>query len=100
MRFLYVKNYLKITRNEKISFLKFINILDGIELKNQKILLSDSSLLLELSEESDIDLALRAIEKFFKNDEDIEAIALKRILMEEKYLTLVFSDEQTKKVML
>lgn len=47
MKFIYVKNYLKSGREEKIKFFKFINKLENIKLMNQKLLLSEHSILLD-----------------------------------------------------
>lgn len=100
MKFIYVKNYLKTSREDKINFLKFINEFEKIKMTNQKILLSDNSILFEFSKDTDIDYVKLIIDKFFKDNTEIEAIVLETILMDKETLTLVINKNETKKVAL
>lgn len=100
MKFIYVKNYLKTSREQKINFLKFINEFDEIKMTNQKILLMDNSILFEFSKDTNTDHAKLVIDKFFKENSEIEALVLETILMDKDTLTLVINKNEIKKVAL
>lgn len=100
MKFVYVKNYLKTSREDKIHFLKFLNEFENIKMTNQKILLSDNSILFEFSKDTDTDYVKLVIDKFFKSVTEIEAIVVDSILQEQQELTLVLEEKKTLKVSL
>ena len=100
MKFVYIKNYLKIPREEKLRFFKLVGDFSELRLRNQKVVLSDNSLILELSDDSNIDTAVDKIKKYFSQLKQIEVCALKELLLEQDLLTLVFDENNKKRIKL
>ncbi|MGM0519519.1 MAG: hypothetical protein ACQERD_07735 [Campylobacterota bacterium] len=100
MKFVYIKNYLKIPKEEKLKFFKLVSNFSGLRLRNQKVVLSDNSLILELSDDSNIDVAVDKIKKYFSKLSEIEVCALKELLLEQDLLTLVFDENNKKRIKL
>ncbi len=100
MKFIYIKNYLKIPREEKLKFFRLVGEFSGLRLRNQKVVLSDNSLILELSDDSNIDIAVEKIKKYFSQLKQIEVCALKELLLEQDLLTLVFDENNKKRIKL
>lgn len=100
MKFIYVPNYLNTTREDKKEFLILLNSFRNFKIRNQKILLSDDSLLLELDDNSQINFTKEVIDKFFDENEDIRAQVLQNILHETDEVTLIFEDGTEKRIKL
>ncbi|MFK2822042.1 hypothetical protein [Arcobacter sp. YIC-80] len=98
MRFIYIKNYLKIPRESKLLFFKFVSGLKKCNLKNQKVILSDNSLILEFSDDSNISVAIKEIKNYFKKESKIEVKTLQSLLLDSEVLTLVFDEKNKKRI--
>ena len=94
MKYIYIKNYLKIIRQRKEYFSKFINCYEEFKVANQKIILNDNSLLLELIDQSDIDFAKLNITNFFKDEQEVEISIPKSVLFKTDTLTLIFKNNK------
>ena len=66
MKFIYVKNYLEITREEKLNFFKFIGSVDNLTITQQRVVFSENSLLLNFKEATNVQKAKETIEGFLK----------------------------------
>ena len=100
MPFIYIKNYLDISRDEKLEFLILIKGFKNFKVINQKVLLGDNSLLLQLDGESDIKFAMDAIEKFFFGSSDIKVALVKEILQSQNEILLTFNNDEQKRIKL
>ncbi|MGA1931181.1 hypothetical protein ACH5BF_00450 [Arcobacter sp. YIC-464] len=100
MRFIYIKNYLKIPRESKLLFFKFVSSLKKCRLENQKVVLSDNSLILEFCDDSNIDMALNQIKEYFKKETQIDVKKLQSLLLDSEVLTLVFDENNKKRIYL
>lgn len=98
MQFIYIENYLSIKKEEKMSFFKFINGSDKFKITNQKVILSDDSIILELSPESKAPIVKAYVDSFFKNDQHIDAHIVNKIVKNDSDLVLTFKDSQEKKI--
>lgn len=69
---------------------------------NQKVVLSDSSLLLEFDQSSDIESAKEKIEEFFleKQYSNVETKILKQILLDQDQIKLIFKNNEQKNLKL
>jgi hypothetical protein len=100
MPFIYIKNYLDISRDEKLEFFILIKGFKNFNVTNQKILLSDNSLLLQLDEQSDKSFAMETIKKFFIDKGDMEVCLVKEILQSQNDILLTFEDNEQKRIKL
>ncbi len=100
MKFLYVENYLIIPREKKREFLVLLGSFQDFRVTNQKIVLNDNSLILEFEENSDIEIAKKAIENFFVDEKSISIKLVKQILQDVNKVILTFEDNVQKKVKL
>ena len=100
MKFLYVENYLIIPREKKREFLVLLGSFQDFRVTNQKIVLNDNSLILEFEENSDIEIAKKAIENFFVDEKSISIKLVKQILQDVNKVILTFEDNVQKEVKL
>jgi hypothetical protein len=100
LKFIYVGNYLTISREGKREFLVLLGSFQNFRVTNQKIVLNDNSLILEFEKNSDIDFAKEAIEKFFINEENITIKIVSQIVQDANQVILTFEDNVQKKVKL
>ena len=100
MEFIYVENYLTISRDEKREFLVLLGSFTNFRVTNQKIVLNDNSLILEFAKNSDIDFAKEAIEKFFEVNTQVNIKIVSCIEQNSHEIILTFEDNKQKKVKL
>ncbi|PLY07602.1 MAG: hypothetical protein C0625_05345 [Arcobacter sp.] len=100
MKYIYVENYLKISREMKLEFLKFMYCFKRFKIINQKIVLNDNSLILELSVDSSFNIAKKSIDLFFKKNKDIKSFFTDRLLIEKNTLYLFNDNNLIKEVKL
>ena len=100
MNFIYIKNYLKISRESKLLFFKFISSFKKSKVQNQKVVLSDNSLILEFSDDSNIDEAFNQIKEYFKKESFIDVKTLESLLLDREVLTLIFDENNKKRIYL
>ena len=100
MNFIYIKNYLKIPRESKLLFFKFISSFKKCRVQNQKVVLSDNSLILEFSDDSNIDDAFKQIKDYFKKESFIDVKTLESLLLDREVLTLIFDENNKKRIYL
>jgi hypothetical protein len=98
MNFIYIKNYLNTSRSKKFQFMKYIYSFDKFKVNNQKIILNDNSLIIELSKDSSLETAKKAIDKFFEKEEEIKSIFVDKLIFEENELIILQKDKIIKKV--
>lgn len=100
IKFLYIKNYLDLTRRDKLDFFKLTGKFENFRILNQKVVLSDSSLLLEFSPTTDIEKAKEHIDKFItkKEYDNVEIKILKEIVLSKDEIHLIFKNNEQRKV--
>lgn len=98
MPFIYIKNYTHISRELKVDFFKFVDEHKSFKLESQKILLKESALLIQLTQDSSFNEAFDAIKEFFRPDTNVEVEVVEKILQENNSLVLVFSNNQIKRI--
>ncbi|RXJ91522.1 hypothetical protein CRV01_00065 [Arcobacter sp. CECT 8983] len=94
MKFIYIKNYLNISREKKFEFIKFIYSFEEFKLINQKIVLNDNALIIELSKNSSFDIAKTLIDKFFEDYDDIETFFIDSLAIEEDNTLILKRDNE------
>jgi len=102
IKFIYIKNYLNISRRDKLEFFKLTGKFKNFKITNQKVVLSDNSLLLEFAEDSDIESAREKIEEFFEKRKilNTETKILKEILLNNDQIKLIFKNNEQKNLTL
>jgi len=101
-KFIYIKNYLDLPRRDKLDFFKLTGKFKNFRISNQKIILSDNSLLIEFTENTDIDSAKKVIDNFFQKKviTNIEIKILKQLLLDHKQIKMIFQNNQQKELKL
>lgn len=98
MRFIYIKNYLNISREKKFEFIKYLYHFDKFKVINQKIVLNDNSLIIELDSNSSFKVAKKSIDAFFKDYKDIESFFVDSLAIEEDKLFVMRDNEVVRSV--
>jgi hypothetical protein len=92
MKYIYVENYLSLSRDLKLEFLKYMHCFKRFKIANQKVVLNDNSLIIEFTKDSSFVIAKKSIDMFFKNNEEINSFFIDRLLIKNHILYL-FNDE-------
>ncbi|MEA3554562.1 MAG: hypothetical protein U9R39_09250 [Campylobacterota bacterium] len=100
MKYIYIKNYLLIPREDKLEFFKFLGVFKSFKAIKQKIVLDENSLLLEFEDNPDIKLARESIEKFFANNDDVDISIIKDIVKDKNEFILIWEDDTQKRIKL
>lgn len=96
MKFMFIKNYLTVSSLKKREFFKYVSSFSKFKFVNQKMILSENALLLQFAPNCDVELGLKNIRYFFKDNSDIEVEIVNKILKSEKELILEFDNGKSK----
>ncbi|PHO11004.1 hypothetical protein CPG37_00730 [Malaciobacter canalis] len=100
MYFLYIENYLnQTTKEQKKDFFNFL-IEKSFVPSNQKIILSDKSLILEFDKNQNFETVKEVIKSYFKKNQKIRITQISKILKNEKKLILIFNNKDKKEIVL
>ena len=101
-KFIYIKNYIYLSRRNKLEFFKLTGKFKNFRISNQKIILSDQSILIEFTENTDIDSAKRTIDEFFQKKAitNVETKILKQLLLDNKQIKMIFQNNEQKNLKL
>ncbi len=91
-----------LSRRNKLEFFKLTGKFKNFRISNQKIVLSDNSLLIEFTQNTDIDSAKEIIDDFLEKKEitNIETKILKQLLLDDKQIKMIFKNNEQKKLKL
>ncbi|MCK5110987.1 MAG: hypothetical protein KAQ94_05650 [Arcobacteraceae bacterium] len=92
MKYVYIENYVKISQQQKIKFLNFMNKCKDFKVSNQKIIFSEESLILEFLKDSDTKKAYSYSNDFFKDLEDIKVDMIKMTFDQSNQMILTFNN--------
>lgn len=76
MKSIYIKNYNLVPKEDKVEFIRFINVFRSFKVVRKKTIISDNALILEFGYRSDIELARKTIVKFFKKNDNVETMII------------------------
>jgi len=98
VKFIYIKNYLHLLRRDKLEFFKLTGKFENFKITNQKVVLSDNSLLLEFDQNTKIESAKEKIDEFFekRSHAKVEVKILKEILLNNDQIQLIFKNSDQK----
>lgn len=94
MRFIYIKNYLNISREEKFDFIKYLYSFKDFKVINQKIVLNDNALIVELSQKSSFAIAKSLIDRYFQDYKDIQTFFIDSLAIEEDNTLILKRDNK------
>jgi len=94
MKFIYVKNYLEIPREEKLNFFKFLGSADNLSVSHQRVVFAENSLLLDFKGDTNIQEAKRIIESFFETIHEVSVYVVNQIIQNKDSLTLEFNNKK------
>jgi hypothetical protein len=85
---------LHIPRRDKLDFFKLTGKFENFRIANQKVVLSDSSLLIECDQSTNVEKAKEHIDAFFEKKEYqyIETKILKEIVLDKDQIKLIFQN--------
>jgi len=92
MEYLYVENYLKISKEQRVKFLNFINKSKDFKISNEKVVFSEESLILGFLKGSDIQNAYAKFREFFKDIKDIKIDMIEKTVDKSNNMILTFMD--------
>jgi len=92
MQSIYIENYVTLQKEQKLEFLNFINKCTDFKVSNQKIILSEESLIIGFLEGSDIQKAYINFTNFFNllGLKDINIELIKKTYDKSNNLVLTF----------
>jgi hypothetical protein len=96
MKYVYIENYLKISRDKKKEFLNFMNRSKDFKVSNERIIFSEESVMLGFTKDSDIKKAYGCFKEFFDESKDINVDVVKKSFdkFNHTILTSVYLDKQ------
>ena len=102
MKFIYIENYLKISRADKLDFFVILGGFKKFKVKHQKVILDGNCIVLELTDDSDLEFAKELFESFFadieQNDFTIKVNIIKEIFQEGKQITILLENDEKKRI--
>lgn len=98
MKLIYIKNYLKVSKLKINKFVEYLYTFDEFSINNQKIILNDNSLILELNINSNSDYAKSVIDEFFEEDKEVDTTFVDELIFEGNELTILNEDKIIRKV--
>ena len=94
MKYIYVKDYMDLTKNEKVKFFIFFKNFTECLITRQRIVLGENSLLLDFPEKTDIEKIKKLIERYLKVQKNVSVAVVKHIREEDDHQILEFEDKQ------
>ena len=94
MKFIYLKNYLDLSREEKLNFFKFLSNADNISIVHQKVIFGENALLLDFKEDTNIEEVKKTIESFFQTIPKISVHVVHQIIQNKESLILEFNHKK------
>ena len=94
MKFIYIKNYLDLSREEKFNFFKFLGNTDKMTVSHQRVVFGENALLLEFKGDTNIEEAKENIESFFKKRPEISVHVVNRIIQNKDTMILEFTNKK------
>ncbi len=94
----YIENYLKVSVEQKVSFLQSLYKNEGFKIANQEVVFCEESVIFDFNEKSDIDKACKSIKNFFKENKEIKVDKVTK--MRNKAQQVVLKFDETKKYLL
>lgn len=94
MKFIYLKNYLDLLREEKLNFFKFLRNTDKLRLLNQRVIFGENALLLDFKDDTNIEELKRNIERFFKTTPEISVHVANQIIENKDSLILEVNNKK------
>ena len=92
MKYIYIKNYVKLTPKQKNDFLDLIDSrVQYFKVEKHEIVLGEESIVLEFKKESDMKIAYINFQEFFKNIETISVYIVRKTI-ENDTTILTFKD--------
>jgi CRISPR/Cas system CSM-associated protein Csm2 small subunit len=101
VKFIYIENYLKVSRTDKLDFFTILGAFKNFKVKHQKVILDDNCILLEFTEDSDIEFAKKTLEAFFEDIKQegfkINVRLVKKIVQDENEIAVTFNNNEQRR---
>ncbi|QKF82309.1 hypothetical protein CRV08_00010 [Halarcobacter ebronensis] len=98
MKYLYIENYLLISKDSKLEFINYIHSFKRFKIENQKVILNDNSLVVKLSNNSSLNIAKKAIDCFFKDKNEIQIYTIDEMALKNKKVEIYKDNKLVKRV--
>ncbi len=94
MQYIYLKNYLELSREEKFNFFKFLRNAPDLSVSHQRVIFGENALLLDFKRDTHIEKAKKSIESFFKRTPEISVHVVNQIIQNKDSLILEFANKK------
>lgn len=91
MKYIYIKNYLKITKEQKNKFLNFMNKCKDFKVSNSDIAFAKDSLVLGFLEDSNVQKASEYFKDFFEDIKDVHIDLVNKSFNNTNQMILTFN---------
>ena len=92
MQYVYIENYVKISRETKEKFLNIMNRCKEFKVLNEKVIFSEEALILGFLDGSNIQKASEYFKDFYKNIKDIHIDIVKQSFDKRDNMILTFNN--------
>lgn len=96
MEYIYIDNYIKLSKEKKINFLKFLDKFSSFNISNQNIIFSEESIILEFMKGSNINDIYTSIKDYFKSIEYIKVDTIQKTFNKSNNTVLTFKGSNKK----
>lgn len=94
MKFIYLKNYLDLSRKEKLNFFKFLGNAKNLSVSHQRVIFGENVLLLDFKDDRNTEEVKQTIESFFKTIPKISVHVVHQIIQNKDSLILEFNNKR------
>lgn len=91
MKYIYIKNYVKITKEQKNKFLNFMNKCKDFKVSNSDITFAKDSLVLGFLEDSNVQKASEYFKDFFQDIKDVHIDLVNKSFNNTNQMILTFN---------
>ena len=95
MESIYIENYVKIPVEEKLDFLQSLEKNCDYEVKNQEVIFSEESVIIDFGEKSDINKAYSNFKQFFRKHKEIKIDKITKMKNKANQIILEFNNSKT-----
>lgn len=94
MKYIYLKNYTSLSKDEKIAFFIFLEKIENAAVTRQRIVFGENALLIDFPEQTDIQKVKTLIEEYFGLQKKVTVEIVKNILNENGHQILEFKEKK------
>ncbi|MFT7823553.1 MAG: hypothetical protein ABXS92_02205 [Sulfurimonas sp.] len=94
MKYIYLKNYMNFSKDEKVAFFIFLEKIENYTVARQRVVFGENALLLDFPEHTDIQKVKALIEEYFAPKKNVTVEIVKNIINENGHQVLEFKEKK------